>query len=106
MVESLNDGTFASAISNGLSVVDFWAAWCGPCKMMEPILANASENMTSVKFYKVNIDEFPKLAASNNIMSIPTLIVFKDGKSVGNIVGAMSQEKLTQVLSEFTETSN
>jgi len=105
MIEKLTDETFSSAIKSGDVVVDFWAPWCGPCKMMEPVLVDLSEKMTNVKFCKVNIDDYPKLLSSNNIMSIPTLLVFKDGKQVGSIIGALSSASLTQKINKFTESS-
>lgn len=105
MIEKLTDETFSSAIAKGDVVVDFWASWCGPCKMMEPVLVDASEKMQNVKFCKVNIDDYPKLASANNIMSIPTLIVFRDGKQIGSVVGAMGSASLMQKINTFTESN-
>jgi thioredoxin 1 len=105
MIEKLTDETFATAIKSGDVIVDFWASWCGPCKMMEPVLVDASEKMADVKFCKVNIDDFPKLASSNNIMSIPTLIFFRGGKQLGTIVGALSSQSLIKKINDFTESN-
>lgn len=105
MIAKLTDKDFSDSISDGDVVVDFWASWCGPCKMMEPVLVDLSEKMTNVKFCKVNIDDYPKLASSNNIMSIPTLLVFRDGKQVGSIVGALSSASLMQKINKFTESN-
>lgn len=105
MIDKLTDETFTSAIASGDVVVDFWAAWCGPCKMMEPVLVDVSEKLSNVKFYKVNIDDYPKLATANNIMSIPTLLVFRDGKQVGSVVGALNSVSLIKKVNEFTETN-
>ncbi len=76
-------------------LVDFWAEWCGPCKMMSPIVDQiAAEMQGKLKVAKVNVDEAQELAAQFNIMSIPTMMVFKAGKPVEIIVGAMSKDQL------------
>ena len=76
-------------------LVDFWAEWCGPCKMMSPILDQLAAEMTGkLKVVKVNVDEDQDLAAQFNIMSIPTMILFKGGQPVEMIVGAMSKDQL------------
>jgi thioredoxin 1 len=75
-------------------VVDFWAEWCGPCKMIAPALEEISEEMDGVRIAKVNIDENPDIAAEYGIRSIPTLMLFKDGKQAGIQVGAQSKSKL------------
>lgn len=72
----------------GYALVDFWAVWCRPCKMMAPVLDAASEIFDGkVAFHKVNVDEVPELAAKFEIMSIPNMIVFKDGKPIDAITG-------------------
>ena len=79
----------------GLIMVDFWAAWCGPCRMVAPIIEElAKEYAGRAKFVKVNTDENPDLASRYNIRGIPTLMFFKDGKSVDTIVGAVSKDHL------------
>ena len=75
--------------SKGVVLVDFWAAWCGPCKMIAPILDEVAEDMPNVKITKVNVDEEQELAAKYGIRSIPTLIVFKNGEKVDQMVGVM-----------------
>lgn len=76
-------------------VVDFWAAWCGPCRMMAPVLEQlAAEYNGQIKFVKINVDENQEIAASYGIMSIPTLIIFKEGQEVGRLVGYMPKDKL------------
>ncbi len=70
-------------------LVDFWAVWCGPCKIVSPILEEiAKEQEGKIKIVKVNVDEQPELSQKFNIMSIPTMKIFKDGKEVGEIIGA------------------
>lgn len=81
--------------SNKVVVVDFWAEWCGPCKVMEPILSRVSNELTgSVIFGAVNVDEQEQLALSKAIMSIPTMIVYSRGLEVERIIGSRSAEKL------------
>src|SRR3972149_3038010 len=78
-------------------LVDFWAEWCGPCWMIGPIVDEISQDLTGkLKVVKVNVDEAQELAASYNIMSIPTLLLFKGGESVDQIVGAMSKDQLLE----------
>ncbi|MGH6762171.1 MAG: thioredoxin [Phyllobacterium sp.] len=77
-------------------VVDFWAEWCGPCKMIAPALEEiASEMAGKVKIAKINIDENPELAAQFGVRSIPTLLMFKDGEIAANLVGAAPKSRLS-----------
>lgn len=73
---------------SGTVLVDFWATWCGPCRMLSPIVDEVAEERTDVKVGKVNVDEQPELASQFGVMSIPTLLVFRDGKLVNQAVGA------------------
>jgi thioredoxin 1 len=83
-------------------VVDFWAEWCGPCKMIAPILGEiATENAGKLTIGKVNVDEHPGLAMRFDVMSIPTLIVFQDGKPAKRMVGAKGKSALLADLEEF-----
>ena len=76
-------------------LVDFWASWCGPCKMLSPIIAQiAEEQEGKVKVGKINVDEQQELAAQFRVMSIPTLIVFKDGEAVAQSVGVQPKEQI------------
>ncbi|MCB8840642.1 thioredoxin [Aurantimonas sp. VKM B-3413] len=75
-------------------VVDFWAEWCGPCKMIAPSLEEISEEMDNVQIAKLNIDENPDLAAQYGVRSIPTLLMFKNGEQASVQVGAQSKSKL------------
>lgn len=79
-------------------LVDFWASWCGPCKMMGPVVEQIAEDMgDSARVCKINIDEQPELASQYNVMSIPTFILFKDGKEVNRTIGAMPKEELARL---------
>ncbi|MBE5730386.1 MAG: thioredoxin [Clostridiales bacterium] len=91
---SVND--FDSEISSGTVLVDFWAAWCGPCKMLAPILEQLDRENTGVKICKVNVDESPELAKRFGIMSIPTLLLFKDGNLADKSVGLLDLESLKE----------
>ncbi len=87
-VQHFNAGSFIEAIASGTTLVDFWATWCGPCRMQAPILdAFEAEMGSEVKVGKVDVDEEPGIAQRFNIFSIPTIIVFKDGKEVARTVG-------------------
>lgn len=75
-------------------IVDFWAPWCGPCKMIAPVFAKVSESMTHVKFAKVNVDENTPLAHDQGVMGIPCMIVYKNGEEVARIVGYQPENEL------------
>ena len=80
-------------------LLDFWANWCGPCRMMSPVVDDIAESMnTSIKVGKINIDECPDLAQKYNVMSIPTFVVIKDGKEAARTVGVQSREDLVSHL--------
>ena len=79
-------------------LIDFWATWCGPCQMQGPIVEELSEELTDILVGKVNVDEEPDLAERYNVMSIPTLLVFKNGEVVQKAVGLQSKENLLDML--------
>lgn len=95
-VVALNEQNFESTIGSGVTLVDFWAEWCGPCQVMLPILSQFAQDAGGVKVGKVNVDEAPALAAKFRVMSIPTLIIFKDGKPVEQMVGVQQIETLKE----------
>lgn len=86
-VKVINSAVFNDSIKEGVSVVDFNATWCGPCRMLGPVLEKLSGDMTNVKFYAIDVDENPDVAARFNVMSIPYVAVFKDGQKVAENVG-------------------
>ena len=79
-------------------LVDFWASWCGPCRMLSPVVDQIAEERQDIKVCKVNIDEQPELAQIFGIMSIPTLLVFRDGKQVNSSVGVRPKQDILNIL--------
>lgn len=79
-------------------LVDFWAPWCGPCRMLSPIIEEVAQESKNVKVCKLNIDDVPKIAGQYNVMSIPTLIVFKNGAPVRSSLGVIPKEKVIGLL--------
>ena len=79
-------------------MVDFWAAWCGPCKMLSPIVDQIAEEHPEIKVCKVNIDEEPSLAIDYKVMSIPTLLVFKNGEKVNMSIGVQAKSDIEAML--------
>ena len=87
-VQKLNQNNFNNAIANGTALVDFYVDWCGPCRMVSPIVDEIAEERNDITVGKVNVDDENALAMKYGVMSIPTLIVFKDGQEKTRIVGA------------------
>ncbi len=79
-------------------LLDFWASWCGPCKMIAPIIDEIANEQSDAKICKINVDEQPELAGQFGIISIPTLIVMRNGKMVSHYVGAKSKEEILAML--------
>jgi thioredoxin 1 len=95
------DSTFANETGSGLVLVDFWAPWCGPCKMIAPVLEELdSEIGEKVKIVKLDVDENQETASKFGVMSIPTLIVLKDGEVVDKVVGFQPKEALAERLEQ------
>lgn len=84
--------------AEGTVLVDFWATWCGPCRMLSPIVDEVASERPDVKVGKINVDEQPELAQQFGIMSIPTLLVFKNGEKVQESVGLIPKEKVEAML--------
>ena len=101
-VSNLGANEFNNAVSVGgrLIVIDFWAGWCGPCKMLSPIIDELSDEMTDVTFYKVNVDEERALASHFGISSIPTVLMIKDQKLVNQFVGYADKETVRARINE------
>ncbi len=98
-IRHLNDSDFESATQKGITIVDFWAEWCMPCKALAPVFEQvAGKYAGKVTFAKVNVDESPNTASKFRIMSIPTLLLFKDGKIVDQITGLVPAKKIEMAL--------
>ena len=104
MAGAVTEATFEQEVlqSDKPVIVDFWAEWCGPCKMIAPVLEEiATEHAGRVKVAKLNVDDNPDVARRFDVMSIPTLIVFQDGKPAKRMVGAKGKGQLLQELAEY-----
>lgn len=95
-----NEANFDRLVSNKLVLVDFFATWCGPCKMLGPVLEQLANDRGEVEIVKIDVDENESLARRFGIMSVPTLILFKDGKIVDQKTGFMPKELLTRWIEE------
>ncbi|MDP6293277.1 MAG: thioredoxin [Candidatus Woesearchaeota archaeon] len=93
-MENLNESNFEEKIGKGKAVVDFWAPWCGPCKMMGPVFEDVSKKVEGVTFAKVNVDEAQELAGKFSVTSIPTIVKLEDGKEVDRRSGFVPEEDL------------
>ncbi|MBI9032509.1 thioredoxin [bacterium] len=98
---SLTNENFEDSVKEGVSIVDFWAIWCGPCRIMTPVVEDIAKEMPNVKVYKFNVDDYPELTAKFNIMSIPTILIFKDGEEVDQTVGVVSKNVLINKIKTF-----
>ncbi|MFS1514027.1 thioredoxin [Chengkuizengella sp. SCS-71B] len=101
-IVNVSDQSFKGEVeSTGTVLVDFWAPWCGPCKMVAPVLEELDEEIgNELKIAKVNVDDNPESASRFGVMSIPTLIVFKDGEPVDKVVGFQPKDALKSVVSK------
>lgn len=97
-----NEHTFRKLINRGVVLVDFWAPWCMPCKMLQPVLNELADNeLLNARIIKVNVDAERNLAVHYGIRSIPTLIVFKNGKEMQRIIGVKPKEQIIKILKQY-----
>jgi thioredoxin 1 len=99
-VAVLTDQTFDAATADGTVLVDFWAAWCGPCHTLTPVLNELAGEVTNARIAKVDVADFPAVAERFGVTSLPTLIVFRHGEPVKKLFGAKNKRQLTRVLNE------
>ena len=97
-IEHLTDASFAGAVGEGITVIDFWAAWCGPCRAMAPQFERAAQLRPQYRFAKVDVDAEPALAGRYAIRSIPTVMVLRDGQPVAAQAGLIGAEALVDAL--------
>ena len=104
MVKAITDATFEAETKEGLVLVDFWATWCGPCRMQAPILEKLSEELSEdeLKILKMDVDENPETARAFGIMSIPTLLFKKDGQVVKQVAGVHAAAQIKAIVAELS----
>ena len=98
MVKEILSDEFKTVINGGKVVVDFFATWCGPCKMLSPVMDEISNELSDINFYKVDVDKNEDIAREYGIMSIPTIIIFENGKVVNSLVGLRSKTELKELI--------
>lgn len=98
---TLTDANFRTAIAKGAYVVDFWAAWCGPCRVIAPIIQALATERSDVTFAKLNVDENPLTSAAFHVQGIPLLVFFRDGVEVGRLVGAAPRPQIESAIDHY-----
>lgn len=93
-MEQLNQTNFKEAVKGNFTLVDFYATWCGPCKMLHPVLEEIEKEVQNVSFKKLDVDEGNEIAKEYGVMSIPTIVLFKDGIEVARNVGFLGKQEL------------
>ena len=100
-VVELSDADFARSIGQGSYVVDFWAAWCGPCRVIAPVIEQLARERSDIRFAKLNVDQNPSTAARFRVQGIPLLIFFKDGEEKGRVTGAVPRQQIEAAIQQF-----
>ena len=97
-VQDITDATFEQETNTGVTLTDFWATWCGPCRMVVPLVEEIAKERSDIKVVKINVDEEQELAMQFGVMSIPTLVVMKNGKIVNQVIGARPKAQILAML--------
>jgi len=97
----LSDSTFLSSIGSGDYIVDFWAGWCGPCRIIAPVIEQLASERHDVHFAKVNVDENPRTSAAFGVQSIPMLVFFRNGAEVGRVTGAVPKAQIENAITRY-----
>jgi thioredoxin len=97
----VTDANFGDTVRQGSTVVDFWAAWCGPCRMIAPVIEQLASERKDIRFAKLNVDENPRTAASFNVQGIPLLVFFRDGVERGRVVGAVPRGQIETAIRQY-----
>lgn len=102
MIKELNDQNFEDETSKGLTFTDFWATWCGPCRMQGPVVEQLANEMgDKVQFGKMDVDQNPETSQKLGIMSIPTMVIKKDGQIVDTVVGYHDKSQLEKIINQY-----
>ena len=100
-ITDLSSSNFDSITSKGLVLVDFWAEWCGPCKMMHPVFERMAKKYRHIKFTRVNVDQNQDISMKYGVQAIPTFILFKDGKQVERMTGAVGESGIQMIAKKY-----
>ena len=100
-VLTLTDANFRETIARGSFVVDFWAAWCGPCRMIAPVIEALASERSDVRFGKLNVDENPRTSAAFQVQGIPLLVFFRDGAEAGRVTGAVPKGQIEAAIQRY-----
>ena len=103
MVDELTDQNYETETKDGVVLIDFWATWCGPCKMQSPVIEELAEERQDVKFTQMDVDQNKATPSSLGIMAIPTLVIKKNGAIVDRLTGYTPKAKLNQILNQNTD---
>ncbi len=97
-IEEIN---FKEEVKEGITLVDFYATWCGPCRMLHPVLEKLASTRSEIDYKQIDVDNAPNISKEYGVMSIPTLILFKDGKEISKNVGYMTEEEITEWINKM-----